>query len=133
MKKYDNYVSALETLKQAPEQDLDNEFVQGGVIAKFSIQFELGWKLLKELLAYEGDAAATTGSPRDVIKAAYRCYDFMDEDIWLEMLRSCNETAHIYDSTATKRLVETIISVYIPEFVRLQEGLEERYGAMLGE
>ena len=133
MKKYDNYVSALETLKQAPEQDLDNEFVQGGVIAKFSIQFELGWKLLKELLAYEGDAAATTGSPRDVIKAAYRCYDFMDEDIWLEMLRSCNETAHIYDSTATKRLVEAIISVYIPEFVRLQKGLEKRYGAMLGE
>lgn len=107
--------------------------MQGGVIAKFSIQFELGWKLLKELLAYEGDAAAAIGSPRDVIKAAYRCYDFMDEDIWLEMLRSRNETAHIYDSTATKRLVETIISIYIPEFVRLQNGLEARYGAMLGE
>ena len=133
MKKHDNYLSALETLKQAPEQDLDKEFVQGGVIAKFSIQFELGKKLLKELLAYEGDAADATGSPRDVIKAAYRCYDFMDEDIWLEMLRSRNETARIYDSTATKRLVGTIISVYIPEFVRLQEGLEERYGAMLRE
>lgn len=133
MKKYDNYVSALETLKLAPEQDLDNEFVQGGVIAKFSIQFELGWKLFKELLAYEGDAAADTGSPRDVIKAAYRCYDFMDEEIWLEMLRSRNETARIYDSTATRRLVDTIIDAYIPEFVRVQEGLEARYSAMLDE
>lgn len=37
----------------SPDQDLENEFVQGGVIDKFSLQFELGWKLLRALLAYE--------------------------------------------------------------------------------
>ena len=37
----------------SPDQDLENEFVQGGVIDKFSLQFELGWKLLKALHAYE--------------------------------------------------------------------------------
>ena len=45
MKKFDNYSSALETLRQSKDQDLENEFVRGGIIAKFSLQFELGWKL----------------------------------------------------------------------------------------
>ena len=42
MKKYENYVAALEVLRRAPEQDLSNEFVQSGVIDKFTVQFELG-------------------------------------------------------------------------------------------
>ena len=91
MKKYENYVAALEVLRRAPEQDLSNEFVQSGVIDKFTVQFELGWKLLKRLLAYEGEAVAGTGSPRDIVKAAAALYDFMDEDAWLSMLRDRNK------------------------------------------
>ena len=49
MKKYDNYVSNLDVLKRADEQKLDNEFVIGGIKDKFCLQFELSWKLLKEL------------------------------------------------------------------------------------
>ena len=55
MKKYENYVSALKSLRKAPEQDLSNDFIQSGIIDKFELQFELGWKLFKTLLAYEGD------------------------------------------------------------------------------
>ena len=57
-----------------------------------------GWKLLKRLLAYEGAPVAATGSPRDVVKAAAAIYDFMDEDVWLSMLRDRNKTMHIYDA-----------------------------------
>lgn len=53
MKKYENYVSALNSLRKAPEQDLGNDFIQSGIIDKFGLQFELGWKLFKALLAYE--------------------------------------------------------------------------------
>ena len=52
MKKYENYVSRLRVLERAGQERLDNEFIVSGIIDKFSIQFELGWKLLKELLAY---------------------------------------------------------------------------------
>lgn len=131
MRKFDNYSSALDVLVTAPAQDLSNEFVQGGVIDKFSLQFELGWKLLKQLLAYEGDAVAATGSPRDIIKAASAYYDFMDEETWLSMLRDRNNTAHVYDGVAAKRLTETIITRYIPELVNLRAGLLARYGEML--
>lgn len=79
MKKYDNYVSNLDVLKRADEQKLDNEFVISGIKDKFCLQFDLGRKLLKELLTYEGRVEAATGSPREIIKAAYTVYDFMDE------------------------------------------------------
>ena len=45
MKKNENYVSALNSLRKAPEQDLGNDFIQSGIIDKFGLQFELGWKL----------------------------------------------------------------------------------------
>ncbi|MEF2649322.1 HI0074 family nucleotidyltransferase substrate-binding subunit [Collinsella tanakaei] len=131
MKKFDNYSSALETLKQAKDQDLENEFVQGGVISKFSLQFELGWKLMKELLKYEGDKTAATGSPREIIKAAYAYYDWMDEEIWLQMLRDRNDTAHIYDAALAERLVATIIDRYIPEFERMDNNVAARYADIL--
>lgn len=128
MKKYENYVSALGVLAKADQQDLSNEFVQGGVIDKFSMQFELAWKLLKVLLAYEGESAAATGSPRDILKAAFSIYDFMDDALWLSMLRERNNTAHIYDGAAALKLIRAVIVSYIPEFERLQEGLVSRYG-----
>lgn len=131
MKKFDNYSSALETLKQAKDQDLENEFVQGGVISKFSLQFDRSWKLMKELLKYEGDKTAATGSPREIIKAAYAYYDWMDEEIWLQMLRDRNDTAHIYDAALAKRLVATIIDRYIPEFERMGSNVAARYADIL--
>lgn len=131
MKKFDNYSSALETLRRSKDQDLENEFVRGGIIAKFSLQFELGWKLLKELMKYEGDRVAATGSPREIIKAAYAYYDWMDEEIWLHMLRDRNDTAHIYDAELAERLVATIIDQYIPEFERMNDSIAERYADIL--
>ena len=128
MRKYENYASALAVLERAGEQDLSNEFVQGGIIDKFSMQFELGWKLLKRLLAYEGEPIAASGSPRDILKAAFAVYSFIDEELWLAMLRERNNTAHVYDGAAAARLVDLIISDYIPEFQRLRDGLVARYG-----
>ena len=55
----------------------------------------------------------------------------MDEQIWLAMLRDRNNTAHVYDGRAAAELVKTIISGYVPEFVRLRDGLVARYGEML--
>ena len=131
MRKYENYALALKTLSTASSQDLENEFVQSGIIDRFSLQIELGWKLLKELLAYEGDRSAAKGSPRDIIKAASSYFDFMDEETWLAMLRDCNNTAHVYDENAAKQLVAATIEHYIPEFVRLNDGLLGRYGDLL--
>ncbi|MDE6944574.1 MAG: HI0074 family nucleotidyltransferase substrate-binding subunit [Lachnospiraceae bacterium] len=131
MKKYDNYVSHLNVLKQADKEQLDNAFIISGIIDKFSIQFELGWKVLKELLAYEGSTAAATGSPRGIIKEAYAVYPFFDGELWLDMLKDRNDMAHIYDGNAAGELVERILSCYIPEFIRLERELNRQYADIL--
>ncbi len=131
MKKYENYASALATLAKAPDQDLGNEFVLSGIIDKFSLQFELGCKLLKAVLAYEGQTVAATGSPRDIIKASYATFDFLDEDLWLSMLRDRNAITHVYDESKERELVSAIIECYLPAFQQLKDGLEKRYGDWL--
>lgn len=133
MKKYKNYVSNLQSLMNANQQDLTNEFIVSGIIDKFFIQFELGWKVLKELMKYEGKTEASTGSPRSIIKSAYTIYSFIDEEIWLDMLRARNDMTHIYDGEAAQKLVGKILEKYIPEFQKMKVELETYYGSLLTE
>lgn len=131
MKKNENFASALANLKDAPNQDLSNDFVQSGLINKFALQFELSWKLLKRLLEFEGDPISASGSPRDIIKAAFKIYDFLDEDVWLDLLRDRNTIVRIYDGDRAAELVGRILSAYLPAFEALDEGLSVRYGDSL--
>ena len=131
MRKLDSYVSNLAVLERASGQDLSNEFVASGIISKFSAQFELAWTLLTATLAYEGVAEAASGSPRQILKAAYGAYGFLDEGLWLEMLQARNDLAHLYDGAAVQRLVRRIIDAYTPEFQELQRQLEALYGESL--
>lgn len=132
MKKFNNYMKNLQVLKKAENEDLDNEFIISGIIDKFFIQFELGWKVLKETLRYEGYKIANTGSPREVIKAAYTVYyKFIDEDVWIEMLKTRNDMTHIYDGEAAKRFVRQILNDFIPEFEKMENGLIKIYGENL--
>ena len=127
MKKFEQFSRHLEILQRADKEDLENEFIISGIIDKFYLQFELGWKVLKELLAYEGRSESATGSPRAIIKAAYACFDFIDETTWLKMLRERNDTTHIYNEEAARELVENILKSYTNAFVVMQKAILERY------
>ncbi len=130
MKKFDNFTANLEILARAGEQDMENPFVISGILSQFSIQFELGWKVLKRLSEHEGMSRGM-GSPRGVIRAAYQYLDFMDESLWLSMLKDRNDTAHLYDGRSARALADRIILAYIPEFQRMRAAIEARYGGEL--
>lgn len=133
MKKFENFVANLEVLKRAKDEDLTNEFIISGIIDKFFLQFELSWKVLKELLSYEGRSVAKPGSPREILKAAYATYDYIDEDIWLEMLRARNDMTHIYNGEAARQMVKVILEKYIPVFVEMRERIEKDYGKIVSD
>lgn len=128
MKKFDQYVRYLQVLCRAEQEDVTNEFIVSGIIDKFYIQFELGGKVLKELLRYEGANQAATGSPREIIKTAYAYFHFMEEDVWLEMLRDRNDATYIYNEEAAQQLVEKILHQYIGVFVSLEQQIRAWYG-----
>ena len=128
MKKFEQFSKHLQVLRKADKEDIANEFIISGIIDKFYIQFELGWKVLKELLSYEGVKSAASGSPREIIKAAYAYFDFIDENTWLQMLRDRNDTTHMYNGQAAIELVEKIIKNYIPVFIKMEQAVKDRYG-----
>ena len=127
MKKFDNYRANLEVLCRAYQEDLENEFIVSGIIDKFFIQFDLAWKVLKELLRYEGRSIAGSGSPREIIKASYEIYDFLEEGAWISMLRDRNNMTHIYDGKEARELAQKILDCYIPTFVHMKEEIEAKY------
>lgn len=86
---------------------------------------------MKELLSYEGQSISATGSPKMILKTAFTIFNFIDEDIWLGMLKDRNDLTHIYDELAARRLVGIILKDYIPAFVKMQKGIEEYYGTEL--
>lgn len=131
MKKFDDFSSNLDVLLRADKEDLDNEFIVSGIVNKFLLQFELGLEVFKELLRYEGKTIAATGSPRAIIKAAFSVYDFLDETVWLSMLKSRNDMTHIYNGEAAKRLAQTILKEYIPAFRYMREELLKYYAGNL--
>lgn len=133
MKKFENFVANLEVLKRAKDEDLTNEFIISGIIDRFFLQFEVSWKVLKELLSYEGRSVAKSGSPREILKAAYATYDYIDEDIWLEMLRARNDMTHIYNGEAAQQMVKVILEKYIPVFVEMRERIEKDYGKIVSD
>lgn len=97
------------------------------------MQFKPPWKLLHKTLEYEGFAEAATGSPRGVIKAAYATYDFIDEELWLDMLADRNAAEHVCDAALAQRLVAVINGEYISAFIQLASDLEGLYAADLLE
>lgn len=53
--------------------------------------------------------------------------DFMDESVWLGMLRDRNDTTHIYNEEAARQLVNKVLDSYIHEFQVLEMKIKERY------
>lgn len=127
MKKFDLYCYHLAVLEKAYNEDLTNKFIISGIIAKFSLQFELGWKVLKELVLYEGSSFGKTGSPREILKESYRIFDFIDETVWLHMLRDKTDTGYLYNEEMARELVKRILEEYIPTFVSIKENIHNRY------
>lgn len=55
----------------------------------------------------------------------------MDEQTWLQMLRDRNDTTHIYDANLAGNLVQKTIGSYIPDLLKLDSEILERYPFVL--
>ena len=105
--------------KRASDIDLA---VQGGDISRFALDVE---EETSTPLKYDVVNLDRT------VQEAYAVYPFFDGEVWLDMLRDRNDMAHIYDGNAARELVGRILKGYIPEFVKLEEELNEKYGTTL--
>ena len=79
--------------------------VRDATIQRFEFTFELAWKYLQ---ASAKDQGVTARSPREALKQAYRLGLIDDENLWLAMLESRNQIAHVYNEQLAKALYDKI-------------------------
>lgn len=80
-------VKDFDALAEAKQRDLSDSFVLSGTSAKFSITFDLSWKVMKDILIeYYAMTGFIAGLPREVLKTSYKA-ELISDDTWMEMLK----------------------------------------------
>ena len=111
-----SFCKSLDALAEARQRDLTDSFVLSGTSAKFSITFDLSWKVMKDILVqYYAITNFVAGSSGEVLMEAYQA-DMISNDKWMEMLKVRNELAHDYDCEIVKEHCHTIVDEYIDLF-----------------
>lgn len=124
IKRFESYQNSLNSLAEARDRDLSDSFVLSGTGAKFSITFDLAWKVIKDLLVqYYMITDFVAGSPREVLRNAFQA-GLIKDDIWMEMLKVRNSLVHDYDGLIVKEYCIRIIENYLEEFQALTEQVE---------
>ena len=125
MKKFENFCKALNNLEDIKnyKPPYDN-VVLTGLVFLYQICFEQAWKAMKECMENNGINTAT-GSPRIIIKEAYRFNMIENEQAWLNALKSRNEASHIYNSETALEVIEKINDIYLELFHLLKTTIEK--------
>ena len=126
MKKFDNFKSALNNLKDIFTYDEPYGNVEiAGIVGLYEICFEQAWKAMKDILTSHGFAEGETGSPRMILKTAYKAGMISDEELWLNALISRNNVAHAYNEAIALDIINQTKSNYYNMFVELEKTIEK--------
>lgn len=119
-KRFQSFCNSLDALAEARQRDLSDSFVLSGTSAKFSITFDLSWKVMKDILIqYYSITGFVAGSPREVLREAFKA-NLISDDEWMEMLKVRNELTHDYDCEIVKTHCNTIVERYIDLFYEFE-------------
>ena len=125
IRRFESFQNSLDSLAEARERDLSDSFVLSGTSAKFSITFDLAWKVMKDILIqYYAITGFVTGSPREVLKQSFQA-NLITGDEWIDMLKIRNQLAHDYDGVIVKEHCQTIIHVYIDKLYDFKTVVEK--------
>ena len=126
-KRFESFQKSLAALAEVRQRDLNDSFVLSGTGAKFSIIFDLAWKVMKDIIIQDYAVVDfPKGSPREVLRKAFE-FRLIQSDLWMEMLKNRNELTHDYDGEIIKDICHEIAGKYIDLFFDFQNVVEKRY------
>lgn len=128
MKKYENFCAALANMKDiyTYEEPYDN-VVLTGLVGLYEICFEQSWKMMKEILEMHGYAEGATGSPKIILKTAYRAGMVKDEQLWLRALQERNNVTHSYNQKIALGIVHGAKEEFYDMFCSLKQEIEQNW------
>ncbi|MCF8303341.1 MAG: nucleotidyltransferase substrate binding protein [Bacteroidales bacterium] len=123
-----NFKKALHKLEKAVEiihrnqqgysagedEESIEEVIREGLIQRFEYTHELAWNVMKDYAEYQGNYHIK-GS-RDATRLAFKMGLIADGEIWMDMLKSRNETSHTYNEEIAKEIYDKVIEKYLPLF-----------------
>ena len=128
MKKYENFCASLKNMKEI----YDNEepystVVLTGLVGLYEICFEQSWKMMKEILEAHGYEEGATGSPKIILRTAYKAGMIKDEENWLRALQERNNVTHSYNRKIALGIVHQAKSTFYNLFVQLKEEIDKNW------
>ena len=106
----------MNNLKKSKTADPDADFVLEGTVQNYNLTFDLSWKVMKDILVqYYAITGFVTGSPREVLREAFKA-NLISDEAWMEMLKVRNELTHDYDCEIVKTHCDAIVKKYIDLF-----------------
>ncbi len=126
--RFENFQKARKKLLRAVnahKENPDEELYHMALIQAFEFTFELGWKTLKDYLAYSG--LNQISLPREVIKQSFHHGLITDGQCWIDMMESRNLMAHTYDEQKAAEAIEAITHRYLDAITQVYEYLKERF------
>ncbi|HLX54484.1 MAG TPA: nucleotidyltransferase substrate binding protein [Aquella sp.] len=124
--RFSNYTKALNKLKEAVELTKQRELSdleKQGLIQAFEYTHELAWNTLKDFLAERGNNEIY-GS-RDATRSAFTLGIITDGDVWMNMIKSRNQTSHTYNEDIANQIIGMIVDTYFNEFTNLHNTLDK--------
>ncbi|TYG33989.1 nucleotidyltransferase [Lonepinella koalarum] len=121
--RFEHYQKALTQLMEAVEKysNTQENIIKEGLIQRFKFTHELAWKLMKDILQYEGDFE---GGSRTTTRQAFNLGYISQGEIWMEMIKTRNLTVHTYNEDILEDEFNKIISQYFPLLVEFKQKVE---------
>jgi len=91
------------------------------MIKSFEYTYELGWNTLKDF--YEDQGENNIQGSRDAIQLAFKRGLITQGDVWMEMLKDRNRTAHTHNEKTAEEIAGNILSRYFSVFMELKSEL----------
>lgn len=92
-----------------------------GAVQAFVFCFELAWKMMKRILAAQGQE---TGSPKDTFRKAALKNIIQDPELWFEFQEKRNLTSHTYEHETLESIV-AIFDVFSKELATVISRMKE--------
>ena len=120
-----NFENAFLQLEDACKKTNYSNLELAGLVRTFMFTYELSWKVLKDLLYYQGSDMKT---PRDVIRQSFQV-SYLNEDdceLFLKAIDERHKLSHIYNKEEALVAEELIKNQFFPPLDRLHQTLEQK-------
>ena len=121
--RFENYQKALGWLREAYRLKPVQEFSlleKQGIIQRFEMCCELGWKVMKDFLDYN-NVTIDLIAPREIIKLAFAANLVADGQGWLDLMQDRNLLSHVYDEAQFLAALTRIETRYLALFGALEQ------------